>query len=87
MLFDFHGSQNEKRAGAVHATYMIYGTKKVTHTNGHVQQDSEDVEMASSPPEPASLAEEVPLITLSVVAEETLSGMRLPYTALRLYFN
>lgn len=73
MLFDFHGWQNEKRPGAVHATYIIYGTKKASHTNGHAQHD-EDVEMTSSPPEAASLAEEVPLVTLSVVAEEGLRG-------------
>lgn len=52
---------------------MIYGTKKTAHANGHAQHD-EDVEMASSPPEAASPAEDVPLITLSLVAEQSLGG-------------
>lgn len=78
MLFDFHDWQNGKRAGAVHATYMIYGAQKATYANananGHSQR-SEDVEMTSSPPEATPVVEEVPLITLSLVAEENLTGM------------
>lgn len=74
MLFDFHNSQNEKRAGTVHATYMIYGTKKAAHTNGHTQH-GDDVEMTSSPPEAVPITEEGPLITLSLVAEENLTGV------------
>lgn len=73
MLFDFHDWQNGKQAGAVHATYMIYGAQKATYTNGH-SQHGEDVEMTSSPPEATPVAEEVPLITLSLVAEENLAG-------------
>lgn len=80
MLFEFHGSQNKKRAGAVHATYMIYGTQKIAHANGHAHHHDDDVEMTSSPPEPVSVAEEVPMITLSLVAEETLGGMQRPYS-------
>lgn len=75
MLYDFHSWQNGKRAGAVHATYMIYGIKKPAQTNGHSQQD-EDVEMASSPPELAPHADRVALTTLSLVAEESLGGTR-----------
>ncbi|KAF3767512.1 hypothetical protein M406DRAFT_338265 [Cryphonectria parasitica EP155] len=74
MLYDYHGWQNGKRSGAVHATYMIYGNKKSVHTNGHSQQDG-DVEMTSSPPEPMSVAEEVPVMTLSLVAEENLKDV------------
>lgn len=73
MLYDFHSWQIGKKAGTVHATYMIYGTKQKARANGHSQQ-GEDVEMASSPPESAPQAEEVSLVTLSLVAEENLSG-------------
>lgn len=74
MLYEFHTAQNEKHPGTVHATYMVYGTKKVSHTNGHSSNDG-DVEMTSSPPVPQLLAEDIPLTTLSLVAEENLSGM------------
>lgn len=73
MLYDYHSWQNGKKPGTVHATYMIYGIKKSAQANGHSQRD-EDVEMASSPPEPAPQAEEVPLKTLSLVAEDNLGG-------------
>lgn len=52
---------------------MIYGTKKVSHANGHTQHD-DDVEMTSSPPEAVSTMEEAPLMTLSLVTEENLTG-------------
>lgn len=75
MLYDFHSWQNGKKPGTVHATYMIYGIKKTLQTNGHSQQD-EDVEMTSSPPESAPQAEQVPLATLSLVAEGNLTGAK-----------
>lgn len=74
MLYDFHSWQNGKKAGTVHATYVIYGTKQDAHANGYYQRD-EDVEMTSSPPESAPEAEEVPVVTLSLVADENLRGM------------
>lgn len=73
MLYDFHAWQNDKHSGAVHATYMVYGVKKVAQANGHSQQDA-DVEMTSSPPEIEEAIEEVPVTTLSLVAEESLKG-------------
>lgn len=73
MLYEFHSWQNGKRSGSVHATYMLYGTRKVTHTNGHSQQDG-DVEMASSPPELEPAVDDGPVTTLSLVAEESLEG-------------
>lgn len=75
MLYEFHSWQNGKKSGTVHATYMIYGIKKTLQTNGHSQQD-EDVEMTSSPPESAPQAEQVPLVTLSLVAEGNLTGTK-----------
>lgn len=73
MLYDFHTWQNGKHSGTVHATYMVYGTKKAAQTNGHSQQDG-DVQMASSPPDMEPAAEEVAVTTLSLLAEENLKG-------------
>ncbi|KAJ4419389.1 CDC27 protein [Gnomoniopsis sp. IMI 355080] len=87
MLYDFHSWQNGKKPGTVHATYMIYGTKKIVQTNGHSQQD-EDVEMTSSPPESAPQTQEVPLKTLSLVAEGNLGDVLAEYeqvTAIHVY--
>ncbi|KUI55114.1 DNA polymerase delta subunit 3 [Cytospora mali] len=78
MLYDFHAWQNNKRSGAVHATYMVYGIKKAAQTNGHSQHDG-DVEMTSSPPEVGEAAEEVPVMTLSLVAEENLKEVLSQY--------
>lgn len=75
MLYDFHTWQNGKRPGAVHATYMVYGIRKVAEANGNSQEDG-DVEMTSSLPDVESLAEEVPVFTLTLVAEEQLNGKR-----------
>lgn len=73
MLYEFHTEQNGKRSGSVHATYMLYGIRKTTQTNGHSQQDG-DVHMTSSPPELESAVDDGPVITLSLVAEESLKG-------------
>lgn len=73
MLYDFHATHNEKRPGTVHATYMVYGVKKSVQANGHFQQDG-DVEMTSSAPEGEETMEDVPVTTLSLVAEESLEG-------------
>lgn len=73
MLYDFHAWQNGKRSGTVHATYLVYGIKKVAQANGHSQQDG-DVEMASSPPEIEPAVDEVAVTTLSLLAEESLKG-------------
>ena len=71
MLFDYHSWQNAKRAGSVHATYLVYGT-----TRSDKIQDDGDVEMASSAPEPEQepLSEEVQTLTLALVQEDRLEG-------------
>ena len=72
MLFDFHKSQNDRRPGAVHATYLIYGTK----TAGPSRSGEDgDVEMANNTSDAESIAEAVPCSTLSIVQEEKLQGM------------
>lgn len=73
MLHEFHGLQNKKQPGSVHATYMLYGTRKTVQANGPTKSD-EDVEMSSSPPEPSPLLEETPVMVLSLVPEESLKG-------------
>nr|POE72167.1 hypothetical protein CFP56_12043 [Quercus suber] len=45
MLYDFHTKQNARKPGAVHATYLITGTKRPTastRTNGAHSQNDED---------------------------------------------
>jgi DNA polymerase delta subunit 3 len=75
MLYDFHRSQNAKRPGAVHATYLVFGTKKdddgppAARNGGDV-----DVEMTSSAPEAEQPTTVVPTSTLSLVPEEQLEG-------------
>lgn len=73
MLHEYHGLQNKKQPRSVHATYMLYGTRKTIQANGHTKSD-EDVDMSSSPPEPSPLLEETPIMTLSLVPEESLKG-------------
>lgn len=73
MLYEFHNEQNVKRSGSVHATYMLYGIRKNAQTNGHSQHDG-DVHMTSSPPELESAVDDGPVITLALVAEESLKG-------------
>ena len=74
MLYEFHRSQNAKRPGAVHATYLVYGTKTAADGPSARNGSDGDVEMASSAPEVESLAEVVPTSTLSLVPEEQLKG-------------
>ncbi|KAI1426649.1 DNA polymerase subunit Cdc27 [Xylaria sp. FL1777] len=69
MLYDFHKWQNDKRPGALHAIYMIYGTK-----SRPVQQD-EDVEMTDSQVSEAMdapFSDLVPTYSLSLVSQEQL---------------
>lgn len=74
MLYDFHKSQNDKRPGSLHATYLVYGTKKapvkVEESDGDVKMtDSQSSEEMHVP-----FSDEVPTYTLSIVKEEQLQG-------------
>lgn len=74
MLYDFHRWQNAMTHGKVHATYLIYGTKKLE------VQDDGDVEMTSSAAEGYS-HEQVPTQTLTLTSEDRLAGEpRVPRT-------
>ena len=75
MLYEFHRSQNAKRPGAVHATYLVYGTKKATNPPSESQDAGDgDIEMSSSAMDTDSLSEVVPTSILSLVPEEQLKG-------------
>ncbi|KAK6077265.1 DNA polymerase delta subunit 3 [Seiridium cupressi] len=67
MLYDFHKWQNDKRPGMIHATYLVYGTrKKLAEADG-------DVEMADSQSESGvPFSDEVPISTLMLAREEQL---------------
>ena len=75
MLYDFHQSENSKKPGTVHATYLVYGTKNDRKPQTRTGEDG-DVEMASSFPETDSIADIVPTYSLSLVPEEQLKGRR-----------
>lgn len=83
MLFDFHQKQNAKKANAIHATYLISGTKRsVDDTNGKNGRSGEDLSMRSSPfmssmPEREDVEPEETLVkksTLLIVREEELES-------------
>lgn len=58
MLYEFYEFQNAKKAGSVHATYLLCGTKKQVKsssgangmTNGRKHHYDEDEPIPSSPP-------------------------------------
>ncbi|KAK4134178.1 hypothetical protein BT67DRAFT_310439 [Trichocladium antarcticum] len=74
MLYEFHRTQNARRPGAVHATYLVYGTKNAAGGLSAGQNGPDgDIDMTSSAPEVESLADTVPILTLSLVPEERLN--------------
>jgi DNA polymerase delta subunit 3 len=80
MLFEFHRSQNARKPGSIHATYLVCGTKRSDDSEldaVKTEQDG-DVEMTSSAPEIDSPAEKVFTTTLSLVSETDLKGDRYP---------
>ncbi|CAK7275100.1 CDC27 protein [Sporothrix epigloea] len=65
---------NAKKAGSVHATYLLYGTKQAAENVSHSQNDSSDegdVEMEESLPEYLQ-SERVIETVMTLVAEENL---------------
>jgi DNA polymerase delta subunit 3 len=76
MLYDFHRTQNAKRPGAVHATYLVYGTKKPSMDTALESPNGDgDVEMTGSAPERDSVVESIPTSTLTLVPEDQLKGL------------
>ncbi|KAI8631923.1 hypothetical protein F5Y19DRAFT_472809 [Xylariaceae sp. FL1651] len=77
MLYDFHKSQNDKRPGTLHATYLIYGTQK------RPENQDEDVEMTDSQMSDdvhSPYSDLVPTHTLSLVKEEQLQEVLAQYS-------
>ncbi|KAI1497878.1 DNA polymerase subunit Cdc27 [Biscogniauxia marginata] len=73
MLYEFHKWQNGKRPNSLHATYLIYGTRKQVDQQDGQQDD--DVEMTNSQNTDelqVPLSDEVPIQTLSLIREEQL---------------
>ncbi|TVY44426.1 DNA polymerase delta subunit [Lachnellula occidentalis] len=88
MLYDFHSQQNAKRPEAVHATYLVSGTKRKetpVETNGGAKTDGEDDYMQSSPfmsssmPQPEEDTGETSVLSISLVREEELDDLRSQY--------
>ncbi|KAJ1326832.1 DNA polymerase subunit Cdc27 [Microdochium nivale] len=81
MLFEFHKWQNDKRPGSLHATYLIYGTKKL------VDEEDGDVDMTSSQMSeespPVRFSDDVLTETLSLVKQEELEDMLAEYDEVR----
>ena len=83
MLYEFHAHENKKKPGSVYAAYLLYGTQnaKTSNTNGGIQQDGEDISMASSPflsssmPQDEEATEVPPVKVMTVVREENLEGV------------
>ncbi|KAL1605585.1 hypothetical protein SLS59_003387 [Nothophoma quercina] len=88
MLFDFHQKQNAKKADSIHATYLIYGTKRsVIESNGTNGRVEEDASMRSSPfmssmPEQELEQDEEPVkkSTMLVIREEELAHTRAEFS-------
>jgi len=82
MLYDFHRSQNARKPGSVHATYLLYGTASANPIPAEEsQKDGEDTNMQSSPfmsssmPQEESIHESPPLKVVTLAREEDLEGM------------
>ena len=87
MLFDFHRSQNARKPGSIHATYLLCGTHKpetssTANGNGSTTNGVEDIPMSdisflsSSMPgqEVQSEVETIPVTTVTLAKEEDLEG-------------
>ncbi|KAF3066569.1 DNA polymerase delta subunit 3 [Daldinia childiae] len=88
MLYDFHKWQNDKCPGSLHATYLVYGTKKAAVK---VEESDGDVKMtdsSSSEEMHVPFSDEVPTYTLSIVKEEQLQDLLAEYdevTSIHIY--
>ncbi|KAI1850177.1 hypothetical protein JX265_013456 [Neoarthrinium moseri] len=72
MLYEFHKWQNDKRPGTLHATYLVYGTRRKT------EEPDGDVEMTDSQSESGfgtSFSDEVLIHTLTLAKEDQLQDV------------
>ncbi|TLD24169.1 hypothetical protein PspLS_06770 [Pyricularia sp. CBS 133598] len=79
MLYEFHKSQNERKPGTIHATYLVYGVKPNEDLPHGRSQPDGDIEMASSMPEVEENSEQVPVFTVTLVKEEDLEDCLAQY--------
>lgn len=91
MLYDFHRQQNARRAGSVHATYILSGTASLQRTldvSANDPADGEDIHMQSSPFMSSSMPhqdeeDDVPLLKLiTLVREDHLEGYYSVFTVI-----
>ncbi|KAI0889525.1 DNA polymerase subunit Cdc27 [Annulohypoxylon maeteangense] len=87
MLYEFHKWQNDKRPGSLHATYLVYGSKKLEKAeeqDGDVKMtDSQNSEVPHVP-----FLDDTPTYTLSLVKEEQLQDVLAEYdkvTSIHIY--
>jgi hypothetical protein len=84
MLFEFHRQQNAKKAGSIHATYILAGNKRriepIAIGNG-TTKDGDDAYMQSSPFQSSPVAavpeetiEDTPVLSVTLVREEDIEG-------------
>lgn len=87
ILYDFHRTENAKRPGSVHATYVLTGIQKAPEnhptTNGHPTKDGRDNDddimrsspyLSSSMPQQDTLHEPVKTVSIILTREEDLAG-------------
>jgi len=83
-LYDFHRNQNARRAGSLHATYLLIGTRKPdanSASNGISSQNGGDSFMADSsfmsssmPEHEEEEVEETAITWVALAREEDLEG-------------
>ena len=87
MLYEFHRTENKKKANSVHATYLVAGSRHEPESNG-VIKDGNDVVMSSqpfqsSPPAPAvAIEDDTPILSITLVREEDLEEARKSYESI-----
>lgn len=84
MLYEFHRSQNARKPGSIHASYLIAGawkpewaTKDAGASNGDTvtsATDSFGTLPSSSVPEPESQTEQIPTTCFTLVKQEHLES-------------
>ncbi|CAK7211251.1 CDC27 protein [Sporothrix eucalyptigena] len=80
-LFDFYTVQNAKKAGSLHATYLLSGTKAEASHARNGNADDADVDMKDGAPEHPQ-SEKVPTTVMTLVAEENLESALSTYAIL-----
>jgi len=77
MLYEFHRTSNARKSGAVHATYLLTGTRKAARRTNGLSSQGEDSFMADSSfmsSLPGQDEQEVKVTSITLVQEEELEG-------------